>query len=162
MIRTPIQHTNLVPQSLCCRALEDLGKLEPGDEVNSRVKDLRRRLKRAVVPMDYYAVLGVSSNCSIADIKVSYRKMAMRFHPDRPGCNHGVIFQYISQVNRLAFASRESRCFHSGRSAWYIVGIGFDAICLEGCKRAFCLLAYLQQILLWVPEVWAKENKQRG
>lgn len=91
---------------LNCRALEDLGKLEPGEEVNSRVKDLRKRLKRAVVPMDYYAVLGISSSSSLADIKVAYRKLAMRFHPDRPGCNQGVIFQYISQVgqsNRLGF-----------------------------------------------------------
>ena len=80
------------------RALEDLSKLEPGDEVTARVKDLRRRMKRAVAPMDYYAVLGVSSGSTAADIKVSYRKLAMRFHPDRPGCNQGVIFQYISQV----------------------------------------------------------------
>ncbi len=32
---------------------------------------------------DYYKVLGVDKNASDAEIKKSYRKMAMKFHPDR-------------------------------------------------------------------------------
>jgi molecular chaperone DnaJ len=35
---------------------------------------------------DYYEILGLQKNASADDIKKSYRKLAMKFHPDRnPG-----------------------------------------------------------------------------
>lgn len=32
---------------------------------------------------DYYAVLGIAANATLAEIKTTYRKMASQFHPDK-------------------------------------------------------------------------------
>jgi DnaJ-class molecular chaperone len=37
----------------------------------------------ATVPRDYYEILGVAKGASESDLKKSYRKLAMKFHPDR-------------------------------------------------------------------------------
>ena len=37
----------------------------------------------ATVKRDYYEVLGVQRDCTPEQLKASYRKLAMQFHPDR-------------------------------------------------------------------------------
>lgn len=48
----------------------------------------RRTLHTFSHKMDYYKILRVSRDASTSDIKVSYRKLAMEYHPDRhDGCS---------------------------------------------------------------------------
>ena len=57
---------------------------------------------------DYYEILGVTKDASEADLKKSYRKMALQFHPDKnnaPGA--GEAFKAIGN----AFAVRISVIF---------------------------------------------------
>ena len=36
-----------------------------------------------VAHVDYYEVLSVSKDCDEQELKTAYRKLAMRYHPDR-------------------------------------------------------------------------------
>ena len=40
-------------------------------------------MSATAVKADYYEVLGVSRDCSDAELKTAYRKLAMQYHPDR-------------------------------------------------------------------------------
>ena len=46
---------------------------------------------------DYYNTLGLKKNCSKEEIKKNYRKMSLKFHPDRPNGNKAM-FQKISKA----------------------------------------------------------------
>src|ERR1700686_1242534 len=43
----------------------------------------------ATVKRDYYAVLGVTRDCTPEQLKASYRKLAMQYHPDRNNGDKG-------------------------------------------------------------------------
>jgi curved DNA-binding protein CbpA len=47
-------------------------------EFNKYLEDINNNL-------DPYSILGCSENCSIVDIKKSYKRLAMKWHPDRGG-----------------------------------------------------------------------------
>ena len=75
-------------------------------------------------PRDYYEVLGVSKGASASDIKKSYRKLAMKFHPDQnpddPGAEErfkelGEAYEILSdEQKRAAYDRHGHAAFKAG------------------------------------------------
>ncbi len=64
---------------------------------------------------DYYDVLGVPKNASEDDIKKAYRKLAMKFHPDR---NQGAEAKKAEEKFKEAKEAYEMLCDAQKRAAY--------------------------------------------
>lgn len=64
------------------RDMEAIGASSLGPDGVARYEDAKRKSRRNL-PVDYYAVLGVTSSASSAEIKGRYRQLALRHHPDK-------------------------------------------------------------------------------
>lgn len=61
---------------------------------------------------DYYEVLSVNRNASEADIKKSYRKLAMKYHPDRNPDNNEAEenFKEVKEAYEILSDSQKTCC----------------------------------------------------
>jgi preprotein translocase subunit Sec63 len=49
----------------------------------SSLEKLNFEMAATAAGLDYYSILGISQDSSSDDIKKSYRKLAMKFHPEK-------------------------------------------------------------------------------
>jgi len=74
--------------------------------------------KNIVNESDHYSVLGVSSAASESEIKKAFRKMALKYHPDKNKDNEAVeMFQRVQQAYEILKDSKSRRKYDS-ESRW--------------------------------------------
>ena len=67
------------------KAIHDYNRimeLDPTSNFKAKIQQAKTKEKQAR-KKDYYAILGVAKNACDEDIKKSYKKLALKYHPDR-------------------------------------------------------------------------------
>ncbi|HET6280334.1 MAG TPA: DnaJ domain-containing protein [Polyangia bacterium] len=67
---------------------------------------------------DHYAVLGLATAVSVAEIRRAYRQLALRYHPDRAGPNGTAHFQRIAEAYRVLSDPAERSRYDAGRNTY--------------------------------------------
>ncbi len=67
---------------------------------------------------DYYGILGLTSDATLADVKNAYRKLARRHHPDRNNADPGAIdrFRRVTEAYEYLSAHLEDNAHGNGHS----------------------------------------------
>ena len=67
---------------------------------------------------EYYGILGLTSDASLADVKKAYRKLARQHHPDRNNADPGAIdrFQRITEAYEYLSAHMKDNANGNGHS----------------------------------------------
>jgi len=67
---------------------------------------------------DYYGILGLTSDATLADVKNAYRKLARQHHPDRNNADAGVIdrFRRITEAYEYLSAHLKDNAHGNGHS----------------------------------------------
>src|SRR5882672_5275534 len=94
-------------------------------------------MRMAASTRDFYEVLGVDRGCNDEELKRAYRKMALKFHPDRnPGDKQSeerfkeasAAYQVLSDADRRAQYDRFGHAAFDGGGGGFDFNAGFEDI----------------------------------
>ena len=88
---------------------------------------------------DYYEVLGVEKSCTDEELKKAYRKLAMKYHPDRNPDNKEAEEKF-KEANEayaiLSDADKRRQYDQMGHAAFEQGGFGGDRRAARPCEAA--------------------------
>ena len=102
-------------------AFADLGRLaQLGDaEAAASLPEARRRARRSA-ELDHYAVLNLPANATNAQIKSSYKELALRLHPDKAKTGGereaaNCLFKHVTEARNVLMSPGQRRRFDAGK-----------------------------------------------
>ena len=101
---------------------------------------------------DYYGILGLTSDATLADVKKAYRKLARRHHPDRNNADPGAIgrFRRITEAYEYLSAHlKDNANGHSGPgpTAPPRADVGMPGEYSEAASRVLTMLEETRQAI---------------
>ncbi|GAQ82436.1 chaperone DnaJ-domain superfamily protein [Klebsormidium nitens] len=86
-------------------ALSDLSALEKAgtgtEDVRRKMHDLKAKMWRAPAQLDFYGILELSPRSNTTAVKNAYKRLALRYHPDRAGPHADLVFQYVARAYQV-------------------------------------------------------------
>jgi len=107
-------------------------------DIEQKLKHAQQETKKAAKKKDFYEVLGLQKGASDKDIRNAYRKMALKYHPDRNNESDeqkeaaSKKFKEVNEANDVLSDPKKKAAFDNGASADDInnghggMGGGFD------------------------------------
>ncbi|EGR31789.1 hypothetical protein IMG5_101980, partial [Ichthyophthirius multifiliis] len=89
-----------------------VSELDPSQNVQQLIKEAKIQAKQAK-KKDYYKILGVERNASDQEIKKAYRKLALKWHPDKNPENKeeaDKIFRDINEAFQVLSDPKKNKC----------------------------------------------------
>ncbi|XP_065834556.1 dnaJ homolog subfamily C member 7-like [Oscarella lobularis] len=114
------------------RDYETVLEKEPTHENRQYLRDAKKRLKLSK-RKDYYKILNVSKSATDDEIKRSYKKLAMKYHPDRHSSGTPEdreeaerMFKEVGQAYSVLSDRRKKARYDNGEDLDEMDGFGFD------------------------------------